>query len=69
MFLVGRGKIAGSFCDSFWRIDASGYHIVTGAPVTETERELIRADIARHRASLMRELNDLENVERVLGLK
>ena len=75
-YLVGKGRISGTYADGFHRIDASGLprslvgHAIDGHAITrefyEGEREQILSDIRRHREVLIRELKDLEEAEKAI---
>ena len=67
LYLIGKGRIRGTYCDSFWKINSEGK---TGYqcfryPFLE-EIPLMLADICRHRAQLRKEMEDLDNAEELL---
>jgi hypothetical protein len=70
ILLIGKGIIAGTFCESFWRLNTSGkmgYNFDREPTGDETGQML--EDIQRHRASLFNELSDLRKAERILKRK
>jgi hypothetical protein len=70
ILLIGKGIIAGTFCESFWRLNTSGmtgYNFDREPTTEETDRML--EDIQRHRSSLFNELSDLRKAERILKRK
>jgi hypothetical protein len=67
LYLIGKGRIGGTYCDSFWKINSEGK---TGYqcfrfPFAE-EIPLMLADIRRHRQQLRKEMEDLDNAEELL---
>lgn len=65
--MIGQGRIAGTYCESFWPFNAegkTGYNCYR-YPFAE-EIPLILSDIARHRKQLRQELSDLAKAEKLL---
>lgn len=65
--MVGKGRIGGTYCDTFWPFNAegkTGYNCYR-YPFVE-EIPLILSDIARHRKQLRQELSDLAKAEKLL---
>ncbi len=68
MYVVGKGRIGGTWCDSFWCVNEDGtiggQYARCMAP---SERETLLADIQRHRQKLLEELAELDAAERILN--
>jgi hypothetical protein len=67
LYVIGQGRIAGTYCESFWPFNSEGK---TGYecyryPFAE-EIPLILTDLARHRKQLRKELSELAKAERLL---
>lgn len=63
-YLVGTGKISGTYADSFHRISHSGkIGLDLNRAPTKFEIDRILSDAKRHRAVLLMELADLDAVE------
>lgn len=70
-FLVGRGRISGTYADGFHHVREDGkmYSVIDngGRDFYRGELELVLSDIKRHREKLLEELKELEEAERVLS--
>lgn len=67
LYLIGKGRIGGTYCDSFWKVDSegkTGYQCFRYPFAEEIPKML--SDIARHRKQLRKELNDLAKAEKLL---
>jgi hypothetical protein len=67
LLMIGQGRIAGTYCESFWPFNTDGK---TGYecyryPFAE-EIPLMLADVARHRKQLRKELSELAMAEKLL---
>lgn len=67
LLMIGQGRIAGTYCESFWPFNAEGKtgYDCCRYPFVE-EIPLILSDIVRHRKQLRKELSDLAKAERLL---
>lgn len=64
--LVGKGKIGGNWCDSFWKVNEDGTIGLYGRFPQEEKRIQILDDIRRHRKIVLETLNELELAESYL---
>ncbi len=67
-FLVGKGRIGGTWADNFHCINEDG---TVGGPqyarkMSPSERKQIAIDIERHRAKIVEELADLDKAKQIL---
>jgi hypothetical protein len=67
LLMVGKGRIGGTYCDTFWAFNSEGRtgYQCCRYPFAE-EIPLILADLARHRKQLRKELQELAEAERLL---
>lgn len=67
LYLIGKGRISGTYCDSFWKINSegkTGYQCFRYPFAEEIPKML--SDIAKHREQLLKELDDLSKAEDLL---
>lgn len=68
VYLIGKGKISGTYCDYFWKINSEGKvgYEFCRYPFAEEIQQMLN-DIGRHRTSLLQELDELEKAEQLLN--